>query len=137
MTDRELQDLRPLPLQPQRRDRRPAGALLVKPLDLNIDAMLKRLSLANTRRTSRDLVARAEKEQWSYPAFVCTACGHDQPWSAAARSTPSSASITAPSSMRAPSHKGSLVEAVICNAAFRATRVSQPRSGGRGGGGAS
>ena len=34
----------------------------MKPFDLDIDAMLKRLSLANTRRTWRDLVARAETE---------------------------------------------------------------------------
>jgi DNA replication protein DnaC len=44
----------------------------VKPFDLNIDAMLKRLSLANTRRTWRDLVARAEGEQWSYHDFLST-----------------------------------------------------------------
>jgi DNA replication protein DnaC len=44
----------------------------MKPFDLNIDAMLKRLSLANTRRTWRDLVARAEKEQWSYHDFLST-----------------------------------------------------------------
>jgi hypothetical protein len=44
----------------------------VKPFDLNVDAMLKRLSLANARRTWRDLVARAEKEQWSYHDFLST-----------------------------------------------------------------
>lgn len=44
----------------------------MKPFDLNIDAMLKRLSLANTRRTWRDLVARAETEQWSYHDFLST-----------------------------------------------------------------
>ena len=44
----------------------------MKPFDLNIDAMLKRLSLANTRRTWRDLVARAEKEQWTYHDFLST-----------------------------------------------------------------
>lgn len=44
----------------------------MKPFDLNIDAMLKHLSLANTRRTWRDLVARAEKEQWSYQDFLST-----------------------------------------------------------------
>ena len=38
--------------------------------DLNLDATLKRLSLANTRRTWRDLIARAEKEQWSYHDFL-------------------------------------------------------------------
>lgn len=40
--------------------------------DLNLDATLKRLSLANTRRTWRELVARAEKEQWSYHDFLAT-----------------------------------------------------------------
>ncbi len=44
----------------------------MKPFDLNIDAMAKRLSLANTRRCWRDLVARAEKEQWSYHDFLST-----------------------------------------------------------------
>lgn len=44
----------------------------MKPFDLNIDAMLKRLHLANTRRTWRDLVARAEKDQWSYHDFLST-----------------------------------------------------------------
>lgn len=44
----------------------------MKPFDLNLDAMLKRLSLANTRRTWRDLVARAEKEEWTYHDFLST-----------------------------------------------------------------
>jgi DNA replication protein DnaC len=44
----------------------------MKPFDLNIDAMLKRLSLANTRRAWRDLIARAEKEQWTYNDFLST-----------------------------------------------------------------
>jgi DNA replication protein DnaC len=38
--------------------------------DINIDAMLKRLHLANARRTWRDLVARAEKEEWSCRDFL-------------------------------------------------------------------
>ena len=42
------------------------------PFDLNVDALLKRLSLANARRTWRDLVARAEKEEWSYHDFLST-----------------------------------------------------------------
>jgi len=37
--------------------------------DINIDAMLKRLHLANARRTWRDLVVRAEKEEWSCRDF--------------------------------------------------------------------
>jgi DNA replication protein DnaC len=44
----------------------------VKSFDLNLDAMCKRLSLANTRRSWRDLVARAESEQWSYHDFLST-----------------------------------------------------------------
>ncbi len=44
----------------------------MKPFDLNLDAMCKRLSLANTRRSWRDLVARAETEQWSYHDFLST-----------------------------------------------------------------
>lgn len=34
--------------------------------DIDIDGMLKRLHLANARRAWRELVARAEKEQWGY-----------------------------------------------------------------------
>lgn len=34
--------------------------------DASIDNLLKRLSLANTRRVWRDLVVKAEKEEWSY-----------------------------------------------------------------------
>jgi DNA replication protein DnaC len=49
----------------------------VKPFDLNVDAMLKRLSLANTRRSWRDLVARAEKDQWSYHDFLSTLVGEE------------------------------------------------------------
>jgi len=40
--------------------------------DLNLDAMLRRLHLANARRAWRDLVARAEKEQWTYHDFLST-----------------------------------------------------------------
>jgi len=40
--------------------------------DAAIDQLLKRLSLANTRRLWRQLVVRAEKEQWSYRDFLCT-----------------------------------------------------------------
>jgi hypothetical protein len=42
----------------------------VKPADVNTDALLRRLHLANTRRIWRDLVARAEKEQWSFGDFL-------------------------------------------------------------------
>jgi DNA replication protein DnaC len=38
----------------------------VTPSNINLDALLKRLHLANARRVWTDLVARAEKEQWSY-----------------------------------------------------------------------
>ena len=38
--------------------------------DINIEAMLKRLHLANARRTWRDLIARAEKEEWSCRDFL-------------------------------------------------------------------
>jgi DNA replication protein DnaC len=34
--------------------------------DLDLDAFLKRLHLANARRVWRDLCARAEKEEWAY-----------------------------------------------------------------------
>src|SRR5215467_2486677 len=38
--------------------------------DLDIDALLKRLHLANARRVWRDLVARAETEEWSCRDFL-------------------------------------------------------------------
>jgi DNA replication protein DnaC len=44
----------------------------MKPFDLNLDDMLKRLHLANARRAWRDLVARAEKDEWSYHDFLST-----------------------------------------------------------------
>lgn len=38
----------------------------------DIDPFFKRLHLANTRRVWRDLVQRAESEQWSYERFLTT-----------------------------------------------------------------
>ncbi|PMZ49171.1 transposase, partial [Pseudomonas sp. FW306-2-11AC] len=38
----------------------------------DLDPLLKRLHLANARRVWRDLVQRAEKEEWSYEAFLQT-----------------------------------------------------------------
>ena len=38
----------------------------------DIDPLLKRLHLANTRRTWRDLCVRAEKEEWAYDALLLT-----------------------------------------------------------------
>jgi DNA replication protein DnaC len=38
--------------------------------DVNLDALLKRLSLANSRRVWRDLVQRAERETWTYRDFL-------------------------------------------------------------------
>jgi len=42
----------------------------VKPSDPELDAILKRLHLANARRVWRDLVIRAEKEEWGYRDFL-------------------------------------------------------------------
>jgi DNA replication protein DnaC len=41
----------------------------VNTADINIDALLRRLHLANARRTWRDMIARAEKESWSCRDF--------------------------------------------------------------------
>ena len=41
-------------------------------MSTELDPLLKRLSLANTRRVWRDMVARAEKEEWSYEALLQT-----------------------------------------------------------------
>ncbi len=38
----------------------------------DLDPLLKRLHLANARRVWRDLVQRAEKEEWSYDALLLT-----------------------------------------------------------------
>ena len=38
--------------------------------DHDLDALLKRLHLANTRRAWRDLARRAEQEEWSYHNFL-------------------------------------------------------------------
>jgi len=40
--------------------------------DAHLDAMLKRLNLANARRLWCDLAQRAEKEQWSYRDYLVT-----------------------------------------------------------------
>jgi DNA replication protein DnaC len=40
--------------------------------DVELDAMLKRLNLASTRRIWRDLAIRAEKDEWSYRDFLVT-----------------------------------------------------------------
>jgi DNA replication protein DnaC len=38
--------------------------------DVQFDVLLKRLHLANTRRAWRDLVQRAERDEWSYRDFL-------------------------------------------------------------------
>jgi len=38
--------------------------------DQALDALLKRLHLANTRRAWRDLAQRAEQEEWTYRALL-------------------------------------------------------------------
>jgi len=42
----------------------------VNTTDINVDALLKRLHLANARRSWRDMIARAEKEAWSCRDFL-------------------------------------------------------------------
>lgn len=44
----------------------PAGI----PSDLDLDSLLKRLHLANARRVWKDVVRRAEQEQWTYRDFL-------------------------------------------------------------------
>lgn len=38
----------------------------------DLDPILKRLHLANARRVWRDLIQRAEKEDWTYEALLTT-----------------------------------------------------------------
>jgi DNA replication protein DnaC len=40
--------------------------------EIQIDPLLKRLHLANTRRIWRELIARAEKESWGFQDFLAT-----------------------------------------------------------------
>ena len=40
------------------------------PTEIDLEAVLKRLNLANTRRVYRSLIQRAESEQWSYGDFL-------------------------------------------------------------------
>lgn len=40
--------------------------------EIDLDRLLKRLNLANTRRIWRDLIARAEAEQWPFHRFLAT-----------------------------------------------------------------
>ncbi len=40
------------------------------PAEIDLEAVLKRLNLANTRRVYRSLIQRAESEQWSYGDFL-------------------------------------------------------------------
>lgn len=49
----------------------------MKPSEIDIDGMLKRLHLANARRCWRDLVARAEKEEWAYGDFLGILVGEE------------------------------------------------------------
>ena len=42
----------------------------MKLADHDLDALLKRLHLANTRRAWRELTRRAEQEEWSYRDFL-------------------------------------------------------------------
>jgi DNA replication protein DnaC len=42
------------------------------PIDVDLDRLLKRLNLANTRRVWRDLIERAEAEQWTFHQFLQT-----------------------------------------------------------------
>lgn len=41
-------------------------------MNIELDPLLKRLHLANTRRVWRDLIQRAEKEEWSYETLLST-----------------------------------------------------------------
>jgi DNA replication protein DnaC len=49
----------------------------MEPMQLDIDAMLRRLHLANTRQVWRELVARAEEQTWSYHDFLAILCAEE------------------------------------------------------------
>ena len=45
--------------------------------DINMEALLRRLHLANTRRVYRELCTQAEKESWSYRDFLAVLVTED------------------------------------------------------------
>jgi hypothetical protein len=49
----------------------------MNPANLDLENLLKRLHLANARRTWRDLVRRAETEQWSFHDFLALLAGEE------------------------------------------------------------
>ena len=50
----------------------PAADLVFDPVTVDLDGMLKRLHLANTRRVWKDLVARADTESWPARRLLAT-----------------------------------------------------------------
>ena len=48
----------------------PAPAPTAIDAAIDLDRLLKRLHLANTRRVWRDLLSRAEQEEWTYEHFL-------------------------------------------------------------------
>lgn len=46
-------------------------------MNQNLDPLLRRLHLANTRRVWPQLVQRAEQEQWTYEGFLQTLCAEE------------------------------------------------------------
>ena len=50
--------------------------------DQALDALLKRLHLANARRAWRELARRAEQEEWTYHDFLTLLIGSRHGWTA-------------------------------------------------------
>ncbi len=53
------------------------SSLMTKPTDIDLDSCLKRLHLANARRVWRELIVRAETEQWSFHHFLAVLMGEE------------------------------------------------------------
>ena len=60
------------PLSPTRSAPPPRSAPMGAMPNVDLDRLLKRLHLANTRRVWRDLITRAEQEEWSYESLLTT-----------------------------------------------------------------
>ena len=67
----------------------------MKPTDINIDTMLKRLHLANARRAWRAMIERAEAEAWSCRDFLAVLVAEED-----SRSSRPSTTSTSPTRAR-------------------------------------
>ena len=109
--------------------RPPTGRSSVDAADLELDAVFKRLNLANARRVWRDLVARAEREEWSYDRFLAVLVAEEIAHRQQTRLTRLSRRASFPSSKRSTTSISPTSRpcASPCSAR-RSPRTSSPRA---------